>query len=106
LLEPRLARIAITPSGSTATPEVLIARNSAIALLATPGRVFSVSSSRMAFSPNGVAALPRPSTFAARFRTIAPIAGCSAGTSGKSLRMTGESARAIEAMKPASRSTA
>ena len=74
-VEPRLARSAIAPSGSTASPEVLIARNSAIAFVATPGRGFNVSSSRIAFRPNGVAALPSPSTFAARLSSIAPIAG-------------------------------
>ena len=75
LAESSVPRNTITPSGSTATPDVLIARNSAIELVDTPGCGLSFSSSLIAFRPNGVAAFPRPSMFDAMFRIIAPIAG-------------------------------
>ena len=54
---------------------VLIARNSAIALVAVPFSGFRVSSSCIALIPNGVAALPRPSALALMFMIIAPMAG-------------------------------
>ena len=72
---PSEARTAMTPRGSTATPEVLMARNMAIASVATPGRGLRRSSSRMALRPNGVAALPRPSMLAPMFMIIADMAG-------------------------------
>ena len=50
--------------------------------------------------PNGVAALPSPIMLAAMFRIIALIAGLSAGTSGKSRRMTGRTSRAMVAIRP------
>ncbi len=53
----------------------LMARNSAIALVALPRCGFSRSSSTIAFRPNGVAAFPSPSMFAARFMIIACMAG-------------------------------
>ena len=65
----------MTPVGSSVMEEVLIARNSAIALVAVPLCGFSLSSSCMARMPNGVAALPRPSTLAEKFMIMAPIAG-------------------------------
>ena len=77
-----------------------MARNSAIALVAVPGRLFSLSSSWIALMPNGVAALPRPIMLAAMLRIIALIAGLSSGTSGKSRRMTGRTARAMVAIRP------
>ncbi len=43
----------------------------------------------MARMPNGVAALPNPRALAAMLRIIAPIAGCSGGTSGNSRTMSG-----------------
>ena len=43
--DPSEARTPIIPLGSTASPAVLMARNSAIALVAVPGRLFSLSSS-------------------------------------------------------------
>jgi hypothetical protein len=43
--EPSAARTPIMPLGNTASPAVLMARNSAIALVAVPGRLFSLSSS-------------------------------------------------------------
>ncbi len=66
---------AITPSGNSETLVALMARKSTIESLAHAGVRFSVCSSVIAFRPNGVAALPRPSTFDARFMIIAPIAG-------------------------------
>ena len=54
----------------------------------------------MALRPKGVAALPTPIMLAEMLRIIAPMAGESAGTSGKRRRMTGRSARAMEDNKP------
>ena len=99
------ARTAMTPRGSTATPEVLMARNSAIELVATPGRSLSLLSSIIALRPNGVAALVSPIMFAAMFMIIAAIAGWSDGTSGNSRLMIGDRKREIVRMKPASSST-
>ena len=98
---PSPARMAMTPVGSTATPEVLMARNRTIALVATPGRRLSFSSSCMARTPKGVAAFPRPSTLAAMFMIIAPIAGWSGGTSGNRRTITGRMNRARASSPPA-----
>ena len=98
--DPSEARTPIIPLGSTASPAVLIARKSAIALVAVPGRLFSLSSSWIALMPNGVAALPRPSMLAEMLRIIAPMAGLSAGTPGKSRRMSGRTSRATVAIRP------
>ena len=73
--EPAATRNPMTPLGSNVTAEVLMARNSAIALVAVPLTGFSLSSSCIARMPNGVAALPRPSAFAEKLRIMAPIAG-------------------------------
>ncbi len=74
-LEPDAARIAIAVVGISWTELVLMARNVHIALLAMPGVGLSVSKSRMARRPSGVAAFPKPSMLAAMFITIDPIAG-------------------------------
>ena len=74
-IEPAEARSAITPVGSSVTDDVLMARNSAMELVAVPLCGLSRSSSCMARMPNGVAALPSPSALADMFRIIAPIAG-------------------------------
>ena len=87
--EPTDARNATTPEGRIARAEVLIARKRTIALVAVPRDVFNLSSSSIALIPNGVAALPKPSILLERCRTIALIAGLSAGTSGNSLFMIG-----------------
>ena len=55
--------------------------------------------------PSGVAALERPSMFAAMFMIIAPMAGCSGGTSGKSNRLIGRSALPRSAIRPAASAT-
>ena len=69
-------RTAMVPRGGSSTiEEVLMARKSAMALVATPLCRFSLSSSTMALSPKGVAALPRPSMLEAKFMTMAVIAG-------------------------------
>ena len=75
LTDPAAARIAIAVAGINCTELVLIARNVHIAFDATPGRGFIDSKSRIARNPSGVAALPRPSMFAAMFINIEPIAG-------------------------------
>ena len=75
-LEPAAARTAAVPVGAISTTQVaLIERNRTIASLATPGTRFKRFSSTIAFNPKGVAALPSPSMFDARFITMAPMAG-------------------------------
>ena len=102
-LEPAAARTAMVPvGGNSVMAEVLIARNRIIGLLATPGRAFKRSSSAIAFRPKGVAALPSPRMLEAMFITMAPMAGWSAGTSGKSRRRIGRSARAMATRSPPS----
>src|SRR5438067_5660476 len=76
-VDPEAARIAIAVAGINCTELVLIARNVHIAFVATPGRGLSVSRSRIARKPSGVAALPRPSRFPVMFITIDPIDGVS-----------------------------
>src|SRR5205823_6048074 len=75
-VDPDAARIAIAVAGINCTELVLIARKVHIAFVATPGRGLSVSRSRIARKPSGVAALPRPSIFADMFITIAPLPHC------------------------------
>src|SRR5437016_3725186 len=79
-VDPDAARIAIAVAGINCTELVLIARKVHIAFVATPGRGLSVSRSRIARKPSGVAALPRPSIFADMFTTIEPIARSSPAT--------------------------
>ena len=74
-VDPDATRIAIAVVGISWTELVLIARKVHIAFVAVPGCGLSVSRSRIARKPRGVAALPRPSMFAAIFISIAPIAG-------------------------------
>ncbi len=71
-----------------------------IAFVAVPGRGLIRSRCPIAFSPIGVAALPKPSMLAAMFMTMAPMAGCSGGTSGKRNRMMGRKARARTLTSP------
>ena len=73
--DPRLTLALTTPVAKTATPDVFSARNRHIAFVAVPLSPLTRSSCRMASMPNGVAALPSPSTFAAMLRLIMPIAG-------------------------------
>ena len=74
--EPAAARTATVPvGGSSVMAEVLMARKSTIGFEATPFTGFSLSSSAMAFRPKGVAALPSPKMFEAKFITIALMAG-------------------------------
>src|SRR5512132_708463 len=103
--DPAAARSAMTPVGSSVTLDVLIARNSTIALLAVPFAGLSASRCCMARMPNGVAALPNPSTFEDIFRIIAPIAGWVGGTCGNSLCISGRSSRAIMLNRPPASAT-
>ena len=98
--DPAAARIATAVAGMSWMELVLIARNVHIAFVAVPGRGLSDSRWPIARRPRAVAELPRPSMFAAMFITIAPSAGCSGGTSGKSFRMSGRMARAMICMRP------
>ena len=74
-VEPSETRRPRTPLGSTASPAVLMARKSTMALLAVPFRPFSLSSCSMARMPNGVAALPKPSMLLEILRIMALMAG-------------------------------
>src|SRR5512144_801772 len=103
--DPAAARSAMTPVGSNVTLDVLLARNRAIALLAVPFTGLSVSRCCMARMPNGVAALPNPTTFEDMFRIIAPMAGCVGGTCGNSLCISGRSSRAIMLKRPPASAT-
>ena len=103
--EPAAARRPITPVGSRVTLEVLMARNSTMALVAVPLTGLSRSSSCMARMPKGVAALPRPSTLAEMFMIIAPMAGCSGGTSGNIRVISGRTSRAMVTSRPAASPT-
>ena len=103
--EPAAARRAMTPVGRSVTEEVLMARNSTMALLAVPLWGFSVSSSCMARMPNGVAALPSPSALAERLSTIAPMAGCSGGTSGNRRTISGRMVLAMMTRSPPASAT-
>src|SRR4051812_18684597 len=73
--EPATARMPTAVAGISWIEAVLIARKVHIALVAVPGCGLSFCSSDIARKPSGVAALPRPSMFAAIFITIEPIAG-------------------------------
>ena len=103
--EPRETRSAIIPDGKIASADVLIARNIAIAFVAVPGRLLSLSSSCIALMPNGVAAFTSPSMLADMFMTMAPMAGLPLGMLGNRNRMRGLTARAIESIAPASSTT-
>ncbi len=104
--DPVATRTAMVPRGGSSVIEVaLIARKSAIASVATPLCWFSLSSSTMALRPKGVAALPRPRMFAAKFITIAVIAGWSGGTLGKSRRRIGRRPRMMKRSSPPSEAT-
>src|SRR5271154_5525452 len=92
LLERFCASRTMTVTGMRVMELVLMARNMHIALVAVPGRGLSFSSSFMARRPIGVAALLRPRMLAAMFISIAPMAGCSGGTSGNNQSITGLSA--------------
>ena len=101
--EPAAARNAMTPVGSSVTLEVLMARKRAMASVAVPGWGFSLSSSCIARIPKGVAAFPRPRALADMLRIMAPMAGCSGGTSGNNRTISGRIRRArIVSMPPAS----
>ena len=73
--DPAETRRAMTVAGTSWTDAVLSATSIACPSLAVPGRGLSASSSCMARIPKGVAAFPSPSTLAAKFMTMAPIAG-------------------------------
>ena len=98
--DPAAARMATALAGMSCTELVFSARKVHIALVAVPGRGFSFSRSCMARNPSGVAALARPSMLAAMFMIIDPMAGCSAGTSGKMRVMTGRSNLARACISP------
>ena len=98
--DPAAARTATALAGMSCTELVLSARKVHIALVAVPGRGFNFSRSCMARSPSGVAALASPSMLAAMFMIIEPMAGCSAGTSGKMRVMRGRSSLAMTWMSP------
>jgi hypothetical protein len=69
------ASSARTETGISVIPLVLIAKSMHMALVATPGCLFSDSSSFIARSPKGVAALFKPRMFADTLSVIDPSAG-------------------------------
>src|SRR5450432_4899270 len=85
----RMARWAIILTGMIVSPEACNTMNMICALEAVS--LLGLSSWRLfiAFRPNGVAALSRPSKFAEKFMTICPMEGWFFGTSGKSLLKKG-----------------
>ncbi len=101
LAAPSTARWAITASGMIVRPEVWITRNISCASVASS--LFGLSDCRlsMAFRPNGVAALSRPSILAEKFITMWPLAGWLRGTPGKMREKNGPITRANRLMAPA-----
>ena len=97
---PAAALSPIMPDGKIANPDVLIAKNKHMELVATPWVLFSLFISIMALRPNGVAALPKPSILEVIFMIIMLIAGCSAGTSGNSRTITGLRKLAMSRKRP------
>ena len=81
-------------TGIKVSPLVFKTRNIIIELDAVSFFLFNVCNCSMAFSPNGVAALSKPSMLAATFMKILPVAGCPFGMSGKRRVNTGLSNRA------------
>ena len=73
--EPAAASTPIIVAGMSCTPDVVMAMNVTIGLVAVSLSGLSVCSSSIALMPSGVAALLRPSMFAAMATTIAPSAG-------------------------------
>src|SRR5665648_651416 len=102
LREPACIRTAITVAGISVIQEVFKARKVIIAGLATSGVEFSFWSSCIAFSPKGVAALPKPKILALKFIIIAPSAGLLGLRDGNKRRTAGPKTRARPFMKPAS----
>ncbi len=100
-LAPCCARYMKMLTGSRVSEDALSTRNRICALLAVSALGFSVCNSRIARRPIGVAALSRPSAFAAKLSVMRPIAGCPSGTSGIRRRNNGPSSRASASMTPA-----
>src|SRR5579883_2059364 len=69
------ARMPTAVTGMSWMELVLMARKVHMALDAVPGRGLSDSKSSIARMPRGVAALERPSMFAAMFMSMEPMAG-------------------------------
>lgn len=99
-LEPAAALIEITVVGKKVTEEVLNIASIAIDGEILCGVLFSLSSSCIALTPIGVAALPIPRTFALKFAVIASQAFFEA--SGNSLFIIGENAVSTICKRPAS----
>src|ERR1043165_2232060 len=101
VFDPSERRMAITVAGIKVMALVLIVRNMHMAFVAVPAFGFNLFNSSIAFNPNGVAALESPRKFAAIFDSIAPIAGCSGGTSGNNLTISGLANFASKVINPA-----
>ena len=82
------------------SPEVFKTRNIIIGFDAVSFLAFNSCKPSIALSPNGVAALSKPSILAARFIKILPTTGCPLGTSGKRRAKTGPSKRASALTTP------
>ena len=88
-------------SGIRVKPEVCSTRNMIWALVGSSLFGFSVCRLSIAFRPNGVAALSRPSRLAEKFITMWPLAGWSFGTSGKMREKNGAITFASQPTTPA-----
>jgi len=97
---PICARYTMILIGMMIRPEVLITKNIIIGLEAVSFFGFSSCSSFIAFSPNGVAALSRPSILADIFMKMDPNTGCPLGISGNSRQSTGLRKRASALINP------
>lgn len=87
--EPAAALMDITVAGINCTHAEFITRNMTIEFVALVFLSFSFWSSSIALMPKGVAAFDSPSILEAIFMTIALIAGCLEGRSGKKTLITG-----------------
>src|SRR5689334_2121684 len=97
---PSWARNVMIEMGTSVTDDAFITMNNTISSVARSGSGLRLCSSFIAFNPSGVAALSRPSMFAERFITMAPLAGCPAGMPGKRRRKSGPTAQAMNSVTP------
>ena len=93
-VEPARERTAMMVEGTKEIPPKIKAKYTAISSETSPGDGLTFSNSCIALMPSGVAAWLKPSRLAAKLRVIAPMAGLSCGSRGKSRRRKGWRARA------------
>jgi hypothetical protein len=98
--DPASLLIAITVAGMSWIADVFKTRNIHIASEAVSFLAFTFCNSSMAFIPSGVAALPSPMKFAARFITMAPMALSLPLSLGKNSLNTGLAIFAMTFIRP------